>query len=208
MFLWWSDPYTGLTVALVVLTVVLALKVFWRGSRFGRSGAVIFAAWLLVVIPWAFITRRITASLGVEIFQPAADAALSLSDGRMTRLRDERGHVVVLDFWATWCAPCRASEPALADLSNRFGHEGLVILGVSADDHEGTWRKYIKEHPEPRAEMRDGRGEIAGQFGVDGRPTFVLIDRQGRVRWKQTGWTPYSYLLLRYRIGKLLDEGT
>ncbi len=117
-----------------------------------------------------------------------------------------RPGVVLLDFWATWCAPCRASGPTLADLAGRFGSNDVAVVGISADEDEQAWRRYIGVHAVRRLEVRDGGGEVADRFNVNGRPTFVLLDREGRVRWKQTGWTLFSYLVLRYRVGKLITE--
>src|ERR1022692_3176679 len=143
-----------------------------------------------------------------------------------------RPGVVLLDFWATWCAPYRASGPALADLAGRFGSNDAAVVGISADEDEQAWRRYIGVHAVRRLEVRDGGGKVAGprarryicvhavrrlevrdgggkvadRFNVNGRPTFVLLDREGRVRWKQTGWTLFSYLVLRYRVGKLITE--
>lgn len=209
MFLWWSDPYTSLTIAWIVLTAALVFKAAWwglRGGRFGRSGKILLVVWALVAAPWAFITVQIAHSVGDERRIPAPEATLALADGHAAQLSDLRGKVVLLDFWATWCVPCRASGPALADLAGRFGTDGLVVVGISADEDEAAWRGYLNRHAVRRLEARDSNGDIAERFQVNGRPTFVLVDRQGRLRWEQAGWTPYSYLLLRRRIGKLLHE--
>ena len=177
MFVWWSDPYAGMTVVMVVLTIVLIVTLLKTGLRLGWFGKVVLVLWVLVGVPWTYITYLVVPGLGDERTMQAADVELSVG-----HLHDLRGRVVLLDFWATWCAPCRASEPAIADLATRFRGDGLVVLRMNADED----------------------GNVAPQFGVDGRPTFVLIDREGHLRWVQAGWTPYSYLVLRHRIGRLL----
>src|ERR1039457_4213027 len=64
-----------------------------------------------------------------------------------------RPGVVLLDFWATWCAPCRASGPALADLAGRFGSNDVAVVGISADEDEQAWRRYIGVHAVRRLEV-------------------------------------------------------
>jgi cytochrome c biogenesis protein CcmG, thiol:disulfide interchange protein DsbE len=212
MFVWWSDPYSGLTLAVLVLTVVVAVKLLvsrlGRNAGFGRFWKVLVVVWLVALVPWTYITYLIAQGLGDERRVPAPDVRLEslLGAGDIQTLADLRNKVVLLDFWATWCAPCRASEPAIADLARRFGPEGLTVLGISADEDEERWREYLRLHSSERLEVRDANGEVARQFQVDGRPTFVLVDREGRVRWEQAGWTPFSYLFLRHRIGRLISK--
>lgn len=210
MFVWWSDPYAGITIAFVLLTAALFAKAaglrFGRGAKFGRSGKIMLVVWTLVAAPWACITPNVVRSFGTERHDAAPNIKLPLADGRIAQLQDLRGKVVLLDFWATWCAPCRASGPALADLAGRYGSNHVAVVGISADEDEGAWRGYVGLHNVRRWEARDAGGEAADRFSVNGRPTFVLLDREGRVRWKQTGWTPFRYLVLRYRVGKLVTE--
>ncbi len=207
MFVWWSDPYAGMTIAFLLLSAALLAKLVWmlcaRGVKFRPSGRILLVAWMLISIPWTVTTANVFGSFGTERHDRAPDVSLSLSNGGAARLRDLQGKVVLLDFWATWCAPCRASGPALADLAGRYGVNDLAVVGISGDEDEAAWRSYLARHAGGRLEARDGAGAIGAQFGVRGRPTFVLLDRAGRIRWQQTGWTPFSYVVLRYRIGKL-----
>lgn len=101
---------------------------------------------------------------------------------------------------------CSASGPALADLDARFGPNDVAVDGISADADEGAWRRYIGPPATRRLEIRDGDGGAGERSNINGRPAFVLLDRNGRVRWRQSGWTPFSYLVLRYRVGRLLAE--
>jgi hypothetical protein len=92
MFLWWSDPYTGLTVALLVLTVALAVKVLSplrRSAQFGPLGKVIFLLWLLVGVPWAYITSLVAHGLGTEPFKTrsSSSAFVGICAPRITRFR-------------------------------------------------------------------------------------------------------------------------
>ena len=210
MFIWWSDPYAGLTVAFLLLSLalvsVLIRSRFAQRSRLTRLGKLLLIAWTLVALPWGYISTKVFPAFGAEQKQPVTDTGLIARQGHSARLFDFKGQVVILDFWATWCTPCRASSPALEDLAGRYRSNGLKVIGVSADEDEAIWRRYLQQHGSDRLEVRDATGQLARNFHVDGRPTFVLLDRQGQVRWEQVGWTPLSYLVLRWRIKELLSN--
>ena len=106
-------------------------------------------------------------------------------EGHTWMAGDLEGHVVLLDFWATWCAPCLAELPRLRELHERFGDGGLLIFGMALDaiDRRGL-RSFLLRHgiEWPQIHERDGVGsELAQRFGVEAVPVTVLIDRQGRV---------------------------
>ena len=110
-------------------------------------------------------------------------------DGREIRLSSYRGKVVLLNFWATWCAPCMAEIPRFAEWQRKYGERGLQILGVSMDDEEATvrtaYRKLRMTYP---VVMGDEKiGELYG--GVFGLPLTLLIDRTGRIRFEHEGET-------------------
>jgi thiol-disulfide isomerase/thioredoxin len=208
MFLWWSDPYTWITAAALLFTVALALRFLDRVLRKSAPRPWITWAltllWVLSVCPWLYITARTQNVFGQEQNSPAPNILLTLEDGRQVHLADLRGNVVLLDFWATWCGPCRASEPALHELSGNNARRGLVIARISGDENVNAWRKYLRAHPSNALEALDQDSSSATALGVEGRPTFVLIDKEGVIRWRQRGWTPYSYLMLRHALMRLL----
>ncbi|MGI4827777.1 MAG: TlpA family protein disulfide reductase [Janthinobacterium lividum] len=210
MFLWWSDPYTGITAAMLVLGLALAAKLLhWRlraRTYWGRWGWGLSGAWFLLAGSWIFVSASLPAMSGKAQRSPAPDIQLRLSDGRSATLHSMAGQVVLLDFWATWCLPCRASEPALNALAQRYRQEPFARVRVSGDESEAKWRHSLLTQPSGALEMRDGDDALASKFGVNGRPTFILIDRRGQVRWKQAGWSPFSYFLLRHRVYRLLNE--
>jgi cytochrome c biogenesis protein CcmG/thiol:disulfide interchange protein DsbE len=102
-------------------------------------------------------------------------------------LADQRGKVVLLDFWATWCGPCARATPALVQLSHRFRSRGLVVVGVNVDQ-EGPeivpafMRRYGVDYPV----VYDNNG-VSDRYNVRNLPTTVLIDRQGRIRSAHAG---------------------
>jgi len=126
----------------------------------------------------------------------APDFSLSDLSGRVISLNQYRGNVVILDFWATWCMPCRVSIPELGKLHEEYRDKGLVILGVSMDDHEQFSNDYLRA-------FRDKFGinykilryniEVLRDYFGGGNiaiPTMFLIDRKGKIRQKIVGFRP------------------
>jgi len=103
-------------------------------------------------------------------------------------LESLRGSVVLLDFWAHWCAPCRRTVPILNEIHERYQGRGLVVLGVNVEDLGP--RRLMAAHAELGAgfpTVQDATGEVSGAYGVTGLPTLVVIDRQGSIRAFQSG---------------------
>ena len=121
--------------------------------------------------------------------QLAPDFALPDLSGNTVTLSSHRGKVVLLDFWATWCEPCREETPHFVDLQNRYGPQGLQILGVSMDDSPEPVRdfahKFQINYPVVMGNAKTG--QLYG--GILGLPVAYLIDRKGRIRSRHIGAT-------------------
>ena len=108
-----------------------------------------------------------------------------------------RGKVILLDFWASWCGPCRSALPNLKRLQALYGSGNFVLISVSEDDDESAWRTFVASHNMTWPQRLDSDGSIQGQFGVDALPTYVLIGRDGAVLQKFVGEDPGESIVER-----------
>jgi len=119
--------------------------------------------------------------------EPAPDFTLELLDGSQISLSDLRGQVVVLNFWASWCAPCRSEAPALQQVWEMYEDEGVVLLGVSYRDAKGASQDFIDAFGITYRNGFDARGQISRAYGVTAVPETYVIDRQGKMVWSHIG---------------------
>lgn len=124
---------------------------------------------------------------GPQVGKLAPDFTLPTVDGQEISLYDIRGKVVLLNFWATWCPPCRAQQPHLIAAYNDFIDQGLVILAVNVRESEVLVRSHVIEKGIPFPVLLDTEGEVANLYQVRGFPTTFLIDRQGVIQEVRIG---------------------
>jgi peroxiredoxin len=118
------------------------------------------------------------------VSRPAAPTAapdIELSDlaGRTTRLRDFRGRVVLLNFWATWCAPCREEMPALETLAQELGPQGLAVVGVNAREPREAVEAFVRAHRLSFPMLLDDDGRAGRAYQVFALPATFVVDRRG-----------------------------
>lgn len=133
---------------------------------------------------------------------PAGVVALSGSD-----LPPTAGQVVLVDFWASWCAPCKASFPTLAKIHTDLAPRGLVIVAVSIDEKPAAAGAFVKKLAPPFAAVHDRAQKLVQQVGVPTMPTSYLLDRTGKVRFVHAGFHgDATDQQLRREIALLLAE--
>jgi cytochrome c biogenesis protein CcmG, thiol:disulfide interchange protein DsbE len=110
---------------------------------------------------------------------------------RTVNLRDFRGKLVVLNFWATYCAPCVEEMPSLVRLQSQMG-SNVTILGVSSDPDEGQYRRFLETYHINFLTVRDPRTQASALYGTTGLPETFIIDRSGVVRRKLVGPADWS----------------
>lgn len=113
-------------------------------------------------------------------------------DGRRWRLAAQRGRVVALNFWASWCEPCREEMPSLQLMAQRHEHDGLLVMAVNYREGAGTIRRFMESTAMDLPVLRDADGLVARAFGVRAFPSTVFVRRDGRVDHTVVGaadWT-------------------
>ncbi len=108
-----------------------------------------------------------------------------------------RGQVILLDFWASWCGPCRNALPNLKRLQAVYGGADFVVISISEDDDESAWHAFVSSHNMTWPQRLDSDGSIQSQFGVNALPTYVLIGRDGAVLQKFVGEAPAESIVER-----------
>jgi len=121
-----------------------------------------------------------------ENFVTAPDVQFTKLDGNTLRLKELRGRVVLLNFWATWCIPCRSEIPSLSAMQKDLDSRGLSVIGVSYDDTADLVQSFQKEIPQSYQVVLGGR-EVGSQLPASPLPTTYIIDREGRIRNKMIG---------------------
>jgi thiol-disulfide isomerase/thioredoxin len=114
-------------------------------------------------------------------------SAPSFAQARLD-LRGLRGHVVYVDFWASWCTPCRQSFPWMKALESAYGRQGLSVVAIDLDHDQQDAQRFLRVFKPNFAVLFDPAGTLAQRFNVMGMPTSVLIDRKGTVRYQHIGF--------------------
>jgi len=117
-----------------------------------------------------------------------------------------RGRVVLVDFWASWCVPCRGSFPWMASLSERYRDRGLAIVAVNLDKDRALADRFLAEHPAPFTVAFDPAGETAEAYHVRAMPTSVLVGADGHVLLTHIGFDPKHSAEVEARIEEALPK--
>lgn len=117
-----------------------------------------------------------------------------------------RGKVVLMDFWGTWCPPCRESVPMLRNLNKKYAGKPFQLVSVSSDDDEDVWKTFITAERMDWSQYIDLSGDVLHAFKVESFPTFVVLDKDGVIRFRQSGEGPTTEGDLEDAIGKYLKR--
>jgi peroxiredoxin len=147
------------------------------------------------------------AAGAVKIGDPTPAFNLQTLDGKTINIASYKGKVVLLDFWATWCGPCRRALPELKTLVQKNTGKPLVVISVSADEDAKAAQEFVRANGMTWPQAQDSKGNVIyGVFGIESLPSYVLIDAQGRVAYVMKGWSPFSSpTLLSQAVSRTLD---
>ena len=171
--------------------------------RFGHNANVmkfnIFPAVALAVLLWdpGFVGAT-------DAGQPAPNVALPDAHGAVVALDTLRGKVVSVEFWASWCGPCRRSFPWMNEMQQKYGGKGLAIVAVNVDKKRADADKFLAQLPASFPVVFDEAGTSPAAFGVKGMPSSYLIDARGNVVLVERGFVDGRRAELEDRIKSLL----
>jgi thiol-disulfide isomerase/thioredoxin len=129
-------------------------------------------------------------------------------DGKTFSLESLKGRIVALDFWASWCVPCRASVPFFDGLQQKYGAQGLTVVGLTLEEDDDAITDFLAAVPATFAIVRDPTGRAGEAFGVVAMPTTFLIDREGRTVARFEGSDKYVHARLEAAVTTLLSGGS
>jgi len=160
------------------------------------------AAWLVWArltaspdgVSWGPLDSILRARASRFVSQPAPAFILADPSGYAVSLDELRGQVVLVNFWATWCDPCRAEMPELDELAREFGPQGFRVVAVNLLEDAGRVRRFGDELNLEMPLLLDPGGEVYRAFGVEGLPSSYLVDRDGIIRDVRLGVVTRRYL--------------
>ena len=144
-------------------------------------------------------------SAGIE---PAAapDFTLKSTTGKNFRLSEFRGEVVLINFWASWCGPCRQEMPLLSDLHDRYKSLGFTVLGVNVEEDSSDARRLLGKMSVSFPVLLDTTSTVSKQYDVIAMPSTVLVDRDGNMRYLHKGYKPGLEDVYLQQVRELLRE--
>ena len=158
------------------------------------------------LLPALLLATSLAAGATAPAPEPAPDFSLPSRDGGDVRLSDLRGQVVMINFWATWCGPCRQEMPLLEQIQAKYEPLGFTLLGVNVEPDSAPATAWLEKVPVSFPILFDTQNAVAERFGVQGMPSSVFVDREGRVRHVHRGYKPGDEAQYADMIRSLVKE--
>ena len=133
-----------------------------------------------------------------------ADEVISSKVTLERALTKHKGEVIYLDFWASWCGPCRKSFPWMNDIEAEYKQQGFSVISINLDANKALATKFLNEMPASFTVIYDPKGKIAKHFKIQGTPSSLLIGRDGKIKSRHTGFFTNKVSLYQKEIEELL----
>jgi thiol-disulfide isomerase/thioredoxin len=148
------------------------------------------AGWFLLPA----LGNRLRHSVGDAVPDFSLPVVLGGEKDSRQSLQALRGKIVLMDFWASWCGPCRQTLPAVEQLAKDSAKKDLVVLGINQGESSETIRQFFSGHEPSYSILSDLDGAVSSGLGVTGLPTLIVVDRQGKLRGSISGASTYARL--------------
>jgi len=172
----------------------------------GNKGSLVIILRRFSLVLCVLLLSSFAQAKDVTLSGKAQDFTLPSNQGKPLKLSDFRGDVVMLNFWASWCGPCRQEMPILDDLQKRFKKIGFTVLGVNIDEDVSDAKGLLKEISVSFPVVFDSKSKISEIYQLDSMPTTVMIDRKGNKRFLHRGYKPGFEVDYEKQIRLLLRE--
>ena len=137
---------------------------------------------------------------------PAPDFTLKSNNGTNLKLSEHRGDVVLINFWASWCGPCRQEMPLLNELHNKYQAMGFTVIGVNVEEDSSAAQKLLEDMPVSFPVLFDNDSVVSKQYDVVAMPSTVLVDRDGNMRFLHKGYKPGEEEIYLEMVRSLVRE--
>ena len=144
-----------------------------------------------------------TSAQGAYVGSPAPDFELHNLDGKAVSLRDLRGRAVILNFWASWCGPCRAEMPYLQQVYEEWSGKGLVLLAINLGESSSKVKEFVQGFGLSFPVLLDSKGQVAQKYNIGPIPTTFFIDKNGIIQVKIIGAFP-SKEAIENKLSKII----
>lgn len=159
-----------------------------------------------LLVPLAYLAY-VSSTQAVEVGQPTPDCSATIATGNSKLdMSTYQGKVVLVDFWATWCPPCKKSMPFLNSLRNQLAKDGFEVVAINVDENSDEAKEYVANNPVDYKMAFDPSGDCPNQYQVKAMPSSYLIDKTGKIRHVHLGFRDEDQPLIREQVSSLLSE--
>ncbi len=159
-----------------------------------------------LLLPACIALGGTSAASAASVSGPAPNFTLQSLDGKNLKLSEMRGNVVLINFWASWCGPCREEMPLLNQLHSKYEPLGFTVLGVNVEEQEKNARGFLQNFPVDFPVLLDNQNKVSKLYDVIAMPTTVVVDRDGNMRYLPRGYKPGDEKKYRNMVKQLVRE--
>ncbi|HVB34233.1 MAG TPA: TlpA disulfide reductase family protein [Patescibacteria group bacterium] len=201
--------WVAFSLALVVICGIWIFRPAVAALPLKRLGVVWLVLTLAVgLVTWRVFSPKHTSASKESVFIKAPNFSFGTVDGQSFSNDSLRGKVVLIDFWASWCGPCREALPDMFRLYKEFKTPRFVMIGVSEDQNQAKFEDFVAKEGMRWPQEWDPQGQLATRFSTNALPSYAVIDAKGRLRFMQRGYNAETYFRIRQAIADALGSGS